>query len=479
MLAGVFLFGISSYGQSADSVTAKIVNFPSRLFSRIEGKTAGLDRQLTRRTEKYLRNMARREERLQKKLYRIDSAAAKRLFAGSAGQYGALAQRMAADSGKASASLSGEYLPYVDSLKGSLAFLRQNPRLLNSAKESSQLQASLAQFQQLQARLQDADQAREFIRQRKEQIKQYLSQYTNLPAGLAKEYQGIERNCYYYAQQIREYKQLLNDPGALERKAFSLLGQLPAFQQFMKNNGQLAGLFGLPAGYGSPSALAGLQTRDQVTQLIQSQLASGGPNAMAALQQNLQSAQQQLDQFKDKLTKLGGGSGDIDMPNFKPNNQRTKSFWRRLEYGVNLQTSRIDGYYPNILDLGGSVGYRLTDKCSFGIGSSFKIGLGPDIRHMALTASGASLRSYLDIAIKGSFSATGGLEYNHTATLSSFQDIRALSGWTTSGLIGVTKTVSVKSRVFKKTKISLLWDFLSYQQTPHTSPLLFRIGYGF
>jgi hypothetical protein len=41
------------------------------------------------------------------------------------------------------------------------------------------------------------------------------------------------------------------------------------------------------------------------------------------------------------------------------------------------------------------------------------------------------------------------------------------------------KTVSVKSRVFKKTKLSLLWDFLSYQQMPKIQALVFRVGYIF
>jgi hypothetical protein len=43
----------------------------------------------------------------------------------------------------------------------------------------------------------------------------------------------------------------------------------------------------------------------------------------------------------------------------------------------------------------------------------------------------------------------------------------------------VTKTVSMKSTVFKKTQISILWDFLSYEQVPRTPPFLFRVGYSF
>jgi len=55
--------------------------------------------------------------------------------------------------------------------------------------------------------------------------------------------------------------------------------------------------------------------------------------------------------------------------------------------------------------------------------------------------------------------------------------LKQLQYWTRSGLIGVQKTVSMKSKVFKQTTLALLWDFLSYQQVPQTQPLIFRIGY--
>ena len=488
LLAGIVVC-LASYGQSVDSLSDKAIALPGRLLSRLQARTANLDRQLTRQTEKYLQRMARQEARLQKQLSGVDSAAAQRLFAGSADRYAALAHKMATDSGANAGHLNGEYMPYVDSLKGSLSFLQQNPQLMGAAgsgngspqaqAQLARLQSSLAGFNQLQAKLQDADEVKEFIRQRKEQIKQVLSGYTQLPGALGKEYQGLNQQVYYYSQQVREYRELLNDPDRLEKQALSLLGRLPAFQQFMKNNGQLAGLFSVPAGYGGASALAGLQTQDQVNGMIQNQVASGGPGAAGILQQNLQSADQQLGQFKDKLGRLGGGSGDIDMPDFKPNGQKTKTFWRRLEWGTNLQTTRTNYLFPTVTDFGLSLGYRLSDKSTVGIGASYKLGWGNGINHIALSSQGAGLRSFVDIKIKGTFSATGGLEYNYTTPFTNYQQLRQIERWTRSGLIGVSKTVSVKSRVFKKTTLSLLWDFLSYQAVPKTQPILFRIGYNF
>jgi hypothetical protein len=46
-------------------------------------------------------------------------------------------------------------------------------------------------------------------------------------------------------------------------------------------------------------------------------------------------------------------------------------------------------------------------------------------------------------------------------------------------LLGVSKTVSVKSKLLKKTKIQLMYDLLWKKQVPVTQPVVFRTGYGF
>ena len=45
------------------------------------------------------------------------------------------------------------------------------------------------------------------------------------------------------------------------------------------------------------------------------------------------------------------------------------------------------------------------------------------------------------------------------------------------GLIGLSKVIDVRSKFSKKTKVQLLWDFLSYQQIPRTQAIVFRVGY--
>jgi hypothetical protein len=471
----LFLFCLPVMAQDDPQArtTDKVLNFPSRLFSRIQHKTADLNQQLTKQTEKYLAKMARREEKLRRKLYGADSNAAKQLFDGSVQRYAAMADKMRSDTGSRNQSLKGEYQANTDSLTVMMKYLGQG----GQATEIAGAAGAGAQLQALQAKMQDADQIRDYIKQRKQQIGDYISQHAGLGSSLGKEYQGINQDLYYYSQQVRQYKEMLNDPDKLEAQALAMLNKLPAFQAFMKQNSQLAGLFNLPSNYGDPAALAGLQSRDQVSTLINGQVAAGGTEGQAALQSNMQSAQSQLDGYKNKLDQLGSGSGDIDMPNFKPNGQKTKTFWKRLEYGSNFQTTHSNYYFPTVSDLGLSLGYKINNSSTMGIGASYKVGWGNGWNHITLSSQGVGLRSFADVKIKGSFFASGGFEYNYTTPFSSMQQLHNWSDWSQSGLVGISKIISVKSRAFRKTKVSLLWDFLSYSQVPKTQPLLFRIGY--
>ncbi|THU39227.1 hypothetical protein FAM09_11990 [Niastella caeni] len=480
------LCNLITVAQNSKPTVDSLIDLPSSYFSRVQNKYANLDDRLTKQTEKYLQRLFNREKRIQRKLAKIDSTGAQQLFANSEKQYAQLTGKIKSVGNKLPGG-SGAYLPMLDSVKTSLSFLEQNSGLLSKSKDvQEKVKGSLTQVTQLQSKLQQTEQVKAFIQQRKQQLKESLSKYTNLPKGIANEVADFNKQAYYYSAQLKEYKEMLNDPDKMVQKGLSLLNKLPAFTQFMKQHSELASLFRLPDNYGTPQSLAGLQTRAQVNQQIQTQLAGAGPNAQQYLQQNLQAAQTQLNQLKDKINKLGGsGSGDMEMPDFKPNRQKTKSFWQRLEYGTNFQTAK-NNFFPTTTDMGLSLGYKLNDKSTVGIGASYKMGWGQDIKHIAITHQGMGLRSFLDIKLKGSFFASGGFEYNYQplkadslSTPSAGVHWDEISNWQKSGLVGISKIISIKSKFFKKTKLQLLWDFLSYDQVPRTQPLKFRVGYNF
>ncbi|HEX2629590.1 MAG TPA: hypothetical protein VHM26_11270 [Chitinophagaceae bacterium] len=447
------------------------VQVSTKYLESVASKAGSIEDKLDRKTEKMLARLQKQEAKMKKKLMKIDSSAAARVFGSADTKYKELEARL---HGK----LKGPYVPKLDSLATSINFLQNNPQLLKQAKETKQkLDDALSKVKGLKDQLNKAEELKKFLKERKQFLKEQLSKF-----GFAKELKKLNKEVYYYAQQVNEYKEILKDSKKAEKKALELLSKTKFFKDFMRKNSELASLFRMPGDPSDPSSqanLAGLQTRAQVNSLIQQQIAAGGPGAQQQVSQNIQNAQAQLNQLKDRILKAGGSGADDELPDFKPNNQKTKGFWKRLELGTNVQTQKATNYFPVTSDIGLSVGYKLNDKSVVGIGASYKMGWGRGWRDLTITHQGLGLRSYVDLKLKGSFWLSGGYEQNYRSAFNSMDQLQDLNAWQQSGLIGVSKMVSLKTKFFKKTKIQLLWDFLSYEQVPRTQPITFRIGYNF
>lgn len=469
----ILVFAARFYPALSQPVPEDSVLISFRMLDRINKSAVSTEALLSRKTEKALSRFNREYARLIRKASQLDSTTASQLRQQFLEQSVLLQEKL-----KTPTALQ-QYIPRFDSLSTSLNFLQLNPGFLSASPAvQEKLRSAMSVMQGLKAQLQKAQDIKAFLQAQRQQLKQAFERL-----GLVKELRRMNKEVYYYARQVQEVKEALNDPRKLEKKALELLSKSRLFRDFMRKNSLLASLFRLPASPEDPAnlgSLAGLQTRAQVNALIQQQISSGGPNAAGQLRENLQAAQGQLNQLKDRVLKLGGGSSDMEMPEgFKPNNQRTKTFWQRLEYGSNVQSQRASSFFPVTTDLGLSLGYKLNDKSVIGLGASYKIGWGRGWNNIRLSSEGVGLRSFVDIKLKGSFWISGGYEQNYRTAFNDFDQLRNLSSWQQSGLIGISKVVSLKTKIFKKTRLLLLWDMLSYQQVPRTQPLVFRVGYNF
>jgi hypothetical protein len=362
-------------------------------------------------------------------------------------------------------------VPKLDSLKTLLGFSGSSLQGIDLPK-LPQIDGISKQITQLQTQLHTAADIKQFIAQRQAEWRNQLAKL-----GMTKELDALKKQTYYYQQQIREYKELLNNPDKLTEKALSLAATLPAYQDFMARNSQLAQLFRVPGASNNTGAgvpIPGLQTQAQVQQQIQQQLGTG-TNPTQYLQQQIGEAESVLNKLKDKVNALGGGADELDMPEgFKPNNQKTKRFWERVELGMNIQSQRPNGLLPVTSDLALSMGYKLSDKSIVGIGASYKMGWGTGINNIRITHEGIGLRSFIDIKLKGSIWITGGYEQNYMQGFDKIPALDDYSKWQQSGLIGISK----KYKIAKKGgNLQLLYDVLHYKQVPRTNPILFRIGY--
>jgi len=493
MMAGLCLSFLIRAQSIVDST--KVVVSSSRIIHQTEDRVNALTAKLISQTKKDLLRMQRQDKLLRERLAADGQPAHGGGLVSVDEQYNTLISSMSLDSGGRNVVPAGGYQANLDSLQGVLKFLGQKNNNIPGA------QKALGELTALQAKMQDADLVKQFLSQRRAQISSYLEQYTNLPSGVTGIFASYKKQAYYYSQQVQAYKEELNDPDRLLKRALGELNKLPSFASFMKRNSVLAGLFNMPAGSSAEGPSGGLLSRDKLMASLGgdpaggnsmggntagvpgasfpqgSEQATGGISGQG-LTQSIGEAQGQVDGLRDKLNAAGGGSGgDLDVPDFKPNSQRTRSFFRRLELGTNLQSTSSSVYFPTTTDLGLSLGYRLDDKNVVGIGLSYKMGWGRDIKHVSISSQGIGLRSFADIHISKSFFATGGFEYNYQHPFSIQGFPVRLDDWRKSGLLGITKIISMKSRPFKKARLQLLWDFLSYGNRPQTQPLKFRIGY--
>ncbi len=455
-----------------DSTLTTIQQIPSKYLSLVSSKTADLESKLDKKTEKAVAAVAKQEMKLKNKLQKTDSLLAHSIFDDAAQTYKSIEEKLAtATSGKV-------YIPFFDTLKTSLKFLEQNPSMLVKTKKAKEkLAAAMSKVKGLEKQFQKAEEIKKFLKERKQYLKEQLSKL-----GFAKQLKKINKQVYYFSQQIAEFKEIFKDSKKAEKKAIELLSKTKLFQDFIRKNSMLASFFPMPGDGGlrmpgGQTGFAGLQTRIDVLSFIQGQSGTNIPVFASALQKNIQSAQGIVNQLRSKLN--SGGGGDLEMPDFKPNNQRTKSLRKRLEISSNLQTQKSNFFFPTTTDFGFSIGYKLNDENRIGLGSSIKIGWGKNIRQIKISGEGLSLRSFIDIKIKNSFYASGGFEYNYQQSFNDVRHLYNISAWKHSGLIGLSKVVSLKGKFLKKTKIQLLYDFFYREKLPLTEPVKFRIGYIF
>lgn len=470
---GIFSGSVAMAQPDGDSSLQKL---SPKFVEEVSKKADRIDKKLERKTAKMLSGLQREEARLQRKLSVKDSQAAQAVFGNATETYKKLQEKLSI------AGVAKNYIPHFDSLVTSLDFLDKHGELISQAKEiKDKVKEAIDKTNALKGQLQKAEDVKQFLKERKEYLKQQLEKF-----GMVKDLKRINKEAYYYQQQVKEYVAIIKDPKKAEKKALELLSRTKLFQDFFKKNSTLASLFRMSGDPNDPAYIAslqGLQTRAQVNNLIQQQIQSAGPGGMQQLQQQVQNAQNQLNQWKTKILSRfpqGSGSSDDIMPEgFRPNSQKTKSFLQRLELGTNIQTQKATSFFPVTSDIGLSLGYRINDRSVIGLGGSFKMGWGRGWEHIRLSGEGVGLRSFIDVKIKGGLWISGGYELNYKSAFRRMQVLKDLNAWQRSGLVGLSKTIPIKTKFFRQTRFQFLWDFMSRQNTPATQQFIFRTGYNF
>jgi hypothetical protein len=445
-----------------------ILSYPKRAMEKTGQQYQKLARHISGNNDKILRHAARFERRMYRRLKRKDPILAERLFSLSADSLRHLRNNLTPnDTGN---NNYGAYYPRLDTLKNAIRFLENNH--LGQTANHPEIKNTMARVQSLEKGLAQSDQVKQYLYERKEILNQKLSAIHGFDKQLKKYRQHLDG----YMMGVQEWKSILNNPQKIEEKALALVKKLPAFQKLMQEQGALAQLFG-NAGTNNTgtNAIAGLQTRADVMNRLQTTLSAAGPNAQAILQQQMNRAQEQLARLKQQDISSGNAS---EMPGYGAKKMKYKSLLQRLQPGADLQFSKNNRFFPATADVALQLAYRFSEKGTLGIGTSYKLGFGTGLNDIRFTAQGLGLRSFADFRLKGDFFINGGFEQNRfqpgNAVLLPQQGNRAF--WASSALLGISKKFNVGKRL--RASATLLYDFL-YRQTPGAQPIKYRMGYFF
>ncbi|SFM85445.1 hypothetical protein SAMN05428949_1051 [Chitinophaga sp. YR627] len=425
---------------------------PRRYYAQLEEKTQKVNSLIRKKTQKSLNWLISREQLMRAKLNKSDPVAAHRIFDRSIDSLQRL-KSLAAANLPAKAKLGRQYNSYLDTLQVAAKFL---PASADLQQKVGQLQGSIGQSEQISA----------YIHERQRALKNQLAQYTMF----TKDLQSLGKQAYYYQEQVREYTSILQDRNKAQEKAMALLRKSSAFRAFFQKHSVLSELFGTNNDVNAEQALEGLQTRSQVEQLIQQRIGNN-PDARQAITEQVNQARDQFNAFKEKFPVLNNSA---EMPDFKPNQMKTRRFLQRMEFGGNIQFQRASNWYPTMGDIALQAAYKFSEKGNAGIGLAYKLGLG-SLDRIAISSKGVGIRSFADYRIKNAFSLNGGLEMNHYAAFSHIAQLKNWNGWQRSALLGMRYTYKASPKL--KGNITVLYDFLARQQAPFSEPLKIRFGY--
>ncbi|HSZ33159.1 MAG TPA: hypothetical protein VK772_07600 [Puia sp.] len=473
-----------SYGQDSSRLIAlqQDKQMEEKYLNMVDSKTQTFNKSVEKYTTATLGQLMNQEKKMQSKVAKADSASAKKLFSYAIDSLkkfqNAFTNRATKISAAANKYLSGGYIPYLDTLKGSLAFLNKTGNAVGSLSTmQNRLQSSQQSIAALETKLALVEKFNQYLRQRQLVLQGQISRFPFLSKNL----QNLKKQAYYYKAQINQYKSMLQDPRKIEQLTIATLEKTSMFKTFMQKNSELSKIFGsaLPsANPGNDSALfRGIPSRAAIQKLIQGKIggASGG-NPGALMQQQIGKAQTYLDQLKNKIDQLSGGvSGSAQ--GFTPNSQKTQSFTKRLEFGANIQFENSNYILPAACDLALQIGYKLNDKASLGLGASYKLGIGNGWNNIQFSSQGEGLRSYLKWKMKGNFDLQGGAEWNYVNQINNIRQLEVFSAWQKSALLGISKNYKISKKL--NGDMQFLYDFLWREHKPNTQPIVFRVGYHF
>jgi len=447
----------------------------------VQKKTTNISEGIQSTNDKFLKKLLRFEQKLNQRTRKRKVLNGKASDAEGGLVLGALIENISTDVKRP--EFARGYLSHLDTITTTIKYFASQPGqvLQNLSITMAGLDNAKAGISSLNQKLQQAENIQNRIKAELNNIQKKFAD-----AGMIKQFNTVSKEFYYYNERIRNLKSSIEQSGGIEKEVVGYLRNTKPFQNFMKQHSELAMLFPSNLPNGNQPNLTGLQTRSEIQNLISKSSGKSDIDANQLFENRIAEANQLLAEIKSRTNKLGINRSD-DLLNAIPkvNTQKTKSFWNRMEYGINIQSVKANGFWPVTNDIGVSLGYKLNQRSTIGVGGSHKLGLGKDFRNIKISHQGFSLRSFIDWKIKGNFYLSGAAELNYRSEFENFRVLfnqlapgkTAVNNWSESAMIGVSKRYSIGRNW--KGNVQILYNFLYKQKLPQSQPVLFRTGYYF
>jgi hypothetical protein len=298
------------------------------------------------------------------------------------------------------------------------------------------------------------------LMQRKEYWKVQVKEHPEYSKWLSK----MEKERYYYMAQISMYRSVLHDPSVLDDQLMSCLRSDPRFSDFMAT---------LPA---KPQDPAKMQPRQLVQQMMQSQAAAIDEDPSALIKGAKEKGSELLGDLSDKATEIGNIDNTAQVPEFKPDPFKTKSFWEHFDVGFDLQFDRNTFHLPSSGVAGLQLAFNFNERFSAGALVNYRFGMG-EIKHIRFSHQGAGYGVFINSKIWKNLGAQAGYERNWRTDTQVSETVQFDAGWTTAMLAGLTYEYSIGKKV--KATLGVFCDFLYKKYTPQSNAVLWRMGWKF
>ncbi len=480
-LWGMLLFCLQSFSQQSSVSERKKI----RYLRKIEKKNDRYIKQQEKKTQRLLSNLSEKEKALYNRIdsTKLDSSLIKNSFSKIADRFAdadinpetalpILSQPVSIEKSVSinniPENLSADIKDYLKQQITTATFLADT-NCTTCKKLKEQTAKAMQNMSKTTAKLDRLKSIQDDVKKHQETLKNYG---VNNPQ-FADKLKGIDKSCYYYTQGQNGFKDLFTNPAkGIESSMLKNLSFNKDFKIFQTQFSALPFSTAALSGNAMPD-MTGYQTKAQVQAMLPQNAPGISADAKAQLMNNMQSSLMKFTELRDEKPEL---SMLKDKPKFKVNPFKGMPLRKRLVPGFTLQPQVKRLNEPFIIDLGATLGFKLTERLTPMIGVTTKTGFGKDVHQLAFTYEGIVVKAGLDTKLCYGFSLQGWYEATwrpYPAYLAA--ESRKVNYPQPSLIAGLCNTYTISKKV--KGTFMIGYDFFYSRHTPVTSPWVIRMGW--